>query len=168
MIYSQITTFLYLDPPAYDREEHECLEEEQLARIRSTFEQLHYGDGIISEDEFIKMSSDLGRKELTREQAKEEVRKADLNGDGQVEFIEFKKRLEKLEARTNRNWHIFLVIDANHDSNISSEEWRNVMIALNKDASKETETQWRNKLDTDGDDFVSCKEFTQVDDPLFS
>ena len=131
---------------------------------------MHYGDGIISEDEFIKMSSDLGRKELTREQAKEEVRKADLNGDGQVEFIEFKKRFEKLEARTNTNWRIFLAIDANHDSNMSSEEWRNLMIAANKDASKETEKQWRMKADTDGDGFVSCKEFLQVlkDDPLFS
>ena len=139
--------------------------------IRSTFERLHYGDGIISEDEFIGISLQLGKKELTREQAKEEVLKTDLNGDGQVEFIEFKKRLETHEARENINWKIFLAIDVNHDSNLSSEEWRNFMIVVDKDASEETEKKWRRKADTDNDGFVSCKEFRatfQGNDPLFS
>ena len=143
--------------------------------IRSTFERLHYGDGIISEDEFIGISLQLGKKELTREQAKEEVLKTDLNGDGQVEFFEFKKRLEKREARDNKNWQIFLVFDVNHDSKLSSEEWKNFVIVYNsiigKDASEETEKKWRRNTDTDNDGFVSCKEFRatfQLDDALFS
>ena len=117
------------------------------------------------------ISSQLGKKELTREEAKQEVLKTDLNGDGQVEFFEFKKRLEKLEARADKNWKYFLLIDTNHDSILSSEEWRFFMMAVGVDASEETEKQWRLKADTDGDGFVSCKEFRKIyqdNDPLFS
>ena len=154
-----------------DAHKYECLKENKFKQIKSVFESLHYGDGIISEDEFITISSQLGKKELTKEQAKQERLKTDLNGDGQVEFREFKKRLEEYEARENINWKIFLIIDANHDSKLSSEEWRNFMTVLEKDASKETENEWRTRADTDGDGNVSCKEFRstfQVDDPLFS
>ena len=163
---------MYLDSPAFHIDlDHECLDKDDLWKIRSIFEELHYGDGIISEDEFMTISSQLGKKELTREEAKQEVLKTDLNGDGQVEFFEFKKRLEKLEARADKNWKYFLLIDTNHDSHLSSEEWRFFMMAVGVDASEETEKQWRLKADTNNDGYVSCKEFRKIyqdDDPLFS
>ena len=138
----------------------ECLSPKKLQAIRKIFGKMTYGDGTISVDKFIDLNQKLG-KVLTKEEVIRGMQEIDLNGDGKVEFFEFKKELEKLKAYRNENWRLFLAIDSNHDSKLSGKEWINLQKKVNGDTSREAAKQWKIKADKNKDGFVSCPEFLQ-------
>ena len=83
---------------------------------------MEYGDGSISIDKFEELGMAIGR-EITNQEAIITIRRIDLDQNGKVEFIEFKKEMERLEAHGNDNWTLFLKMDSNHDSSLTIDEW---------------------------------------------
>ena len=73
----------------------ECLSDRKLDIIKRTFEKLTYQDGTIAEDRLQYVANRIGEK-ITDREAKMMIRDIDLDGNGKVEFIEFKKKMEKL------------------------------------------------------------------------
>ena len=72
---------------------------------------MEYGDGTISSFKLKKLGKAIGR-EITMKEAIVTLREIDLDKNGEVEFIEFKKEMERLEAHGNDNWTLFLKINS--------------------------------------------------------
>ena len=138
----------------------ECLSDRKLAEIKGTFEKLTYQDGTIAEDRLQYVANRIGEK-ITDREAKMMIRDIDLDGNGKVEFIEFKKKMEKLMARENENWTLFLAVDSNHDSKLSAEEWKKLKNKVDGDTSDKAVQEWIKRSDKDGDNTISCPEFLQ-------
>ena len=89
-------------------------------------------------------------------------RQIDLNGNGKVEFIEFKKKMERTLARGNPNWNLFLSIDTNHDSMLSEDEWKKFQEKVGGNSENFAVRQWMARADKNNDTKVSCPEFLDV------
>ena len=133
-----------------------------MRQIKNTFESFAYGDGTLSDSMFKEVARKIGRI-LTDQEVKAMKRKIDLNGNGKVEFIEFKKKMERTLARGNPNWNLFLSIDTNHDSMLSEDEWKNFQKKVTKrNPENFAVRQWMAKADKNNDTKVSCPEFLDV------
>ena len=53
------------------------------------------GNGFISADELINAMNNLSGDKLTEEEAEAMIREADVDGDGQVDYEEFVKMMER-------------------------------------------------------------------------
>ena len=99
---------------------------------------------------------------FTDQNVQELKRDIDLNGDGKVEFIEFKKEMERIEAHENKNWNLFLSIDTNHDSLVSKDEWTKFQKKVGGNNGNVAIGRWMAKADTNKDGSLSCPEFLDV------
>ena len=121
---------------------------------------MEYGDGTISINKLKELGKAMGR-EITNKEAIIALRRIDLDRNGKVEFIEFKKEMERLEAHGNDNWTSFLKMDSNHDSSLTIDEWMEHQKKHGRDASEKEFISWLFKVDQNGDEIISCPEFLE-------
>ena len=144
------------------KEKLECLSDRKLQQIKRTFQHFAYGDGTISDSKLKQVGRKIGML-LTDQDVKEMQEAIDLDGNGKVEFIEFKKEMERLQAHGNDNWNLFLSIDTNHDSFLSADEWKNNLEKVGEDSRNVTVVKWMATADTTPrDGKVSCPEFLDL------
>ena len=121
---------------------------------------MEYGDGSISIDKLKELGMAIGR-ETTDQEAIIALRRIDLDQNGKVEFIEFKKEMERLEAHGNYHWTEFLKMDSNHDSSVTIDEWTEHQKKHGRDLSEKAAKSWILQVDQNGDAIVSCQEFLE-------
>ena len=121
---------------------------------------MEYGDGSISIDKMKELGMAIGR-EITNQEAIITLRRIDLDLNGKVEFIEFKKEMERLEAHGNYHWTEFLKMDSNHDSKLTIDEWTEHQKKHGRDASEKAAISWILQVDQNGDAIISCPEFLE-------
>merc|ERR1719328_613975 len=140
-------------PDRRDKEKIECLSDRKLRHIKNTFESFAYGDGTISDSKLKEIARKIGTI-LTDREIREMKRQIDLNGNGKVEFIEFKKKMERTLARGNTNWNLFLSIDTNHDSMLSEDEWKKFQEKVGGNPENFVVRQWMTNADKNNDSKV--------------
>ena len=157
------------------------LSAEDLARIRSQFSSLDQnGDGILTVAEMRKSLSAAGQ-DYTVKDVQRMVKKADKNGDGQVEWEEFchlmadyiqteaareeSKIVEGKEA-TDEEYDVamqaFKMFDINGDGMIDIEELKGAMKELDLEQDPDKVEQLLKELDKDGNGVIDYVEFGRL------
>ena len=84
----------------------------------------------------------------------------DLNGDGNIEYDEFRKWYAISEAKIRGEMrHAFELIDANGNNQVDHDELATLLRLLGKEATDDEMEQIRKELDRDEDGIISKEEF---------
>jgi calmodulin len=126
-------------------------------------------DGLITWKEMLKLMTKLGLRKITETDVKQAMAEMDLNGDGMLDFFEFKRLLKHLlrDLSSQELREAFSLFDKDGNGFISAQELYHV-IALNLEQklSREDVELMIKQADTDGDHQVNYFEFLQIMSPV--
>ncbi|XP_022081065.1 calmodulin-like [Acanthaster planci] len=141
------------------------LTEQQVAEIREAFKRFDTnGDNTIDSKELATVMKSLGHNP-TEAQLQATMQEVDLDGNGRIEFSEFRKmmaRRMRLKSTEQKIRDAFNVFDKNGDGYISAEELNEVMLNLGEKLTEAEINAMIQEVDTDADGKVNYNEFIKV------
>lgn len=141
------------------------LTEEQVEDFRKAFLLFDKdGNGRITADELIDVMRSLGQSPTNRE-VEEMIKKADQDGDGSIDFMEFLEVMaKKLGEHTFEDdlRDAFQLFDRDSNGFISKRELTFVMTSLGEQMSDAAVENMIKEVDLDGDGRVNYEEFIRI------
>ena len=139
--------------------------EEQLVNVKYGFEELFKRadknqDGIVSTEECAAILESIFGK-LPRKRIHKMVNDTDLNKDGNIDYQEFTKMLQK-RARKNKFLKAFQLLDCNGDGKISKDEIKSVIKQCGGTLFDEEIEKTIEDVDKDGDGYLNYNEFLNI------
>ena len=139
--------------------------EEQLVNVKYGFEELFKRadknqDGIVSTEECAAILESIFGK-LPRKRIHKMVNDTDLNKDGNIDYQEFTKMLQK-RARKNKFLKAFQLLDCNGDGKISKDEIKSVIKQCGGTFFDEEIEKTIEDVDKDGDGYLNYNEFLNI------
>ncbi|CAG5122912.1 unnamed protein product, partial [Candidula unifasciata] len=141
------------------------LTKEQISEYRDLFDAIDKNrDGVITSNELGEAMRAVGQNPSAAELQKM-IAKADVNGDGKVDFQEFSimmARQKKYSSKEEELRDVFKFVDIDGSGSISADELQQMMVNLGERVTKEEVMDMMREIDMDGDGQIDVDEFVKI------
>ncbi|BFZ07048.1 hypothetical protein BsWGS_10087 [Bradybaena similaris] len=141
------------------------LTKEQISEYKELFEAMDKnGDGVITSNELDDAMRALGQIPTAAE-LKKMIDKADIDGNGKVDFREFSilmSRQKKYTSKEEELRDVFKFVDFDGNGSISVDELQQMMVNLGERVTREQVQEMIREIDLDGDGQIDCDEFVKI------